>query len=904
MHARTKHEDFKVPIMKMLQLLSVLLGLFCGAVAACAADANPAEPSAISYYKRVRPIFQAHCQGCHQPAKANGKFVMTDFAKLLAGGESGTAAIVAGKPDESYLIEQIITTDGKAAMPKDRPALAATDVELIRTWIAQGAKDDSAAFAAPQYDQEHPPVYIRPAVIASLDFSPDGKLLAIAGFHEVLLVDTESTNVVSRLVGKSERIESVRFSPDGQRLAVAGGVAAEMGELQIWDVAERKEIRSVPVGFNVIYGANWSPDGKLISFGCGDGEDNSIRAIDASTGEQVVFQGAHSDWVRDTTFSPDGSHIVSVGRDMTVKLTEVATQRFIDNVTLITPGALKGGVQAIARHPKLNQIVVGGADGTPKVYRIYRESARVIGDDANLIFELFPMAGRVFNARFSADGKRIASGSSLDGQGEVTLATYDYDADIPDNIKAIMAKVPGSRSADERNAMQAYKEKGSKLVWRLAVKESPIYAVAMHPAGKIVAAAGGDGIVRLIDADSGVVTKQFSPAPITAASTTLASDRPTIARRPSEVMATEVLPPDSKVVQLDVQPQSIVLTGRSDYIQLLVTAQLDSGELLDVTRVIAGELSSAIVEVTPTGLVQAKADGQGQMTLALGGQSTAVPVSVSGLSTPHPPDFVQDVAPALSKLGCNAGTCHGSAKGKNGFKLSLRGYDPLFDVRALTDDLAGRRVNPAAPDRSLILLKASAGVPHMGGQLTRENEAYYEILRDWIRDGAKLNVASPRVAHIELFPQNPVISRVGSRQQIRVVATYADGRTRDVTSEVFIESNNTDVATASRFGLTTAVRRGEAAILARFEGAYAATTLTVMGDRTGFASGDAPAWGRIDELTAQKWQRMKIQPSELSTDAEFLRRVYLDLTGLPPTAGDVRAFLADARDACQTRGSD
>ena len=126
--------------MKLLRLLSLLLCLFRGASEACAADANPAEPNAISYYKQVRPIFQAHCQGCHQPAKASGKYVMTDFAKLVAGGESGDAAIVAGKPDESQLVSQIIVTDGKAEMPKDRPALVAADVELIGVDRARGER--------------------------------------------------------------------------------------------------------------------------------------------------------------------------------------------------------------------------------------------------------------------------------------------------------------------------------------------------------------------------------------------------------------------------------------------------------------------------------------------------------------------------------------------------------------------------------------------------------------------------------------------------------------------------------------------------------------------------------------------------------------------------------------------
>ena len=148
-------------------------------------------------------------------------------------------------------------------------------------------------------------------------------------------------------------------------------------------------------------------------------------------------------------------------------------------------------------------------------------------------------------------------------------------------------------------------------------------------------------------------------------------------------------------------------------------------------------------------------------------------------------------------------------------------------------------------------------------------------------------------ASIEVFPKNPVIPLPSGRQQIRVTATFADGTMRDVTRDAFIESGDSEIATADREGLMMAIRRGEAPVLARYEGAYAATTLTVMGDRTGFAWQDPPANGRIDELVASKWLRMKILPSGLCTDAEFIRRVHLDLTGLPPTADQVRAFLAD-----------
>jgi hypothetical protein len=140
------------------------------------------------------------------------------------------------------------------------------------------------------------------------------------------------------------------------------------------------------------------------------------------------------------------------------------------------------------------------------------------------------------------------------------------------------------------------------------------------------------------------------------------------------------------------------------------------------------------------------------------------------------------------------------------------------------------------------------------------------------------------------------MERIGSRQQMRVIARYADGYVKDVTAEAFLESGNGDVIEADKKGLMTSLRRGEAPILARFEGAYAATTITVMGDRTGFAWKEPEKWNKIDELVAQKWQRMKIEPSGLCSDEDFLRRIHLDLTGLPPKPEEVTAFLADKRD--------
>ncbi len=280
----------------------------------------------------------------------------------------------------------------------------------------------------------------------------------------------------------------------------------------------------------------------------------------------------------------------------------------------------------------------------------------------------------------------------------------------------------------------------------------------------------------------------------------------------------EKLPEGAEIVALEVQPAEIALDGQYAYAQVLVTAQLADGDSMDVTRMVEPVVTDDLATVSPTLLVRPKADGQGQITFAVGGKTVAVPLAVSGLAGKFEPSFVRDVMPVLSKMGCNAGTCHGSLKGKNGFKLSLRGYDPLYDHRALTDDVASRRINRAAPDQSLMLLKPAGVIPHVGGVLTQPGEPYYEMIRSWISGGVKLDLDSPRVASIEIFPKNPIVPLPGMTQQMKVLATYTDGSVRDVTLEAFIESGNTEVAEPDKRGLVTVIRRGEAAVLARYEG--------------------------------------------------------------------------------------
>ncbi len=872
------------------------VGILLFSASSLFADKGPVKTSDVSFHKNIRPILQAKCQGCHQPAKKGGEYDMTHFDLLLKGGESESKAIIPGKPSESYLIELIQHNEkGEAEMPRDKDPLSASEIALIKKWIEQGAKNDTPESVNIHFNNEHPPEYTAAPVITSIDYSPDGKLLAVAGFHEVLLHNADGSGLAGRLIGLSERIESVRFSPDGTKLVVAGGLPARMGEIQVWDMKTKKLVMSLPVSHDTVYGANWSPDGKYISYGCAD---NTVRAIDSTTGKEVLYQGAHNDWVLDTVFSVKGTHIVSVSRDHTVKLTEFKTQRFIDNITSITPGALKGGMAAIEFLPKENAFVVGGADGTPKIYRMIRTTKRVIGDDANLIRQFPALAGRIFDVAISTDGRHIASVSSYNGKGSLSICQFEFSLETNKDIAKLSTKAPKNRTPEDKKKLNAYYGKGVKELGKLDF-DSGLFAVAFHPNGKQVAAAGFDGKIRLVDATNGKLIKEFLP--VTLKPTDSNQDKKTLPVSQSIIENTEPseeperLSSKDEIVSLEVSPKMIDISHRYDSAQIIVTGIMKNGSRADLTRMVKTKLSAPNVTISKHGLVRALKDGETEISFSLAGQSVKTKVSTSHINGDFHPSFVRDVNPVISKMGCNSGTCHGANKGKAGFKLSLRGNDSIFDLRAFTDDHACRRINVASPENSLMLLKGTSAVPHQGGQVTRPGEPHYEIVKQWIADGAPLDHSIPKVTQIEVFPKNPIVQHVNSNQQFRVIATYADGKKRDVTSDSHFESGNIEIVTTYKTGLVKVLRRGEASVLIRYEGAYAATTLTVMGDRTGFTWKDVPVQNHIDKLIDQKLKRTKTNLSPLCTDAEFFRRIHLDLTGIPPEPQMVKAFLADKR---------
>ncbi len=450
------------------------LALPVGHRGAVAQDAVATEKK-VSYYRSVRPILQRRCSGCHFDGKREGGLSVIAVSELVKGGEAGTS-LAAGKPDESVLVQRI--SGEKPDMPLNSEPLTAEQILTLRTWIAQGAEDDTPADVGQAITAEHPPLYSTPPVVTSIDYSPDGKTLAVSGYHEVLIHTLDGSAPVKRLVGRSQRIESLAFSPNGQILAVAGGTPSLFGEVQLWNVADSKLLHSVTLSYDTLFGISFNGDGSLVAFG---GADNRVRVIKVESGEVMMKMDAHSDWVHGTTFSLQNDHLITVSRDRSMKLTIVATGQFVDNITSITPGALKGGLVDVQRHPTREQVLAVGADGEPRLYKIFREQARQIGDDFNLVRAYQKLAGRLCDVDLSPSGNKFVVGASTAVAGAARIYLTEDPTKIVD--------VPGLTG--------------------------PVFAVSFRPDELQVAVSGFDGLIRLCNAETGAVEQTFPAAPVT-----------------------------------------------------------------------------------------------------------------------------------------------------------------------------------------------------------------------------------------------------------------------------------------------------------------------------------------------------------------------------------------------------
>lgn len=360
------------------------------------------------------------------------------------------------------------------------------------------------------------------------------------------------------------------------------------------------------------------------------------------------------------------------------------------------------------------------------------------------------------------------------------------------------------------------------------------------------------------------------------------------------------LPSVPKLERIQVEPSQIVLNSARDQQSIVVTAFFDDGSTRDVTADCKLDLGlqdtsskeSIFDQVAETLLP--RHDGKGYLNVEYLGVQDKVEVEVKGAAVQPMVSFRNEVLPALTKAGCNTGKCHGSASGKDGFRLSLYGFDPQGDHYRLTREISGRRIQLSKPESCLLVQKATGNVPHTGGQCMEEGTLLYETLVQWLYEGAKEDTADAVVpTGISVLPKNAVFTKPEGQQKLVVMATFSDGSQKDVTPLAVFLSNNDSAASVSVDGLVQANGPGAAFILARFDKFTQGASMVVR-PGTPFVYPELESKGEIDSLVDQRLKFMHLKPSELASDEQFLRRVTIDLIGQLPTEKEFNDFVADS----------
>lgn len=349
------------------------------------------------------------------------------------------------------------------------------------------------------------------------------------------------------------------------------------------------------------------------------------------------------------------------------------------------------------------------------------------------------------------------------------------------------------------------------------------------------------------------------------------------------------------VAKLEVSPPEINLNTVRDRQSFVVQSTSPDGITRDVTTEAKVTISNpALVKLEKNTLYPA-ADGAGELVVEYAGQAVKVPLQVKDATTDPPVSFKLDVMPVFTKSGCNTGSCHGAARGKDGFRLSLFGFDPDGDHYRLTREISGRRVNLALVHDSLILEKGAGRVPHTGGKRFEDSSELYRTLVRWLEAGTPSDPPTiPVPTSLEIYPRNAVLDGEGATQQLTVRAKYSDGTDRDVTSLAYFLTSNDTSAGVSQDGVVTAGARGEAFVMARFATFTVGSPFIVLPKGLAFTWTNPAENNYIDTMVNAKLKKLRIAPSDLCSDEEFLRRVTIDIIGQLPTADEYAKFTGRA----------
>jgi hypothetical protein len=431
-----------------------------GAGASRAAD----EPAGVSFTKDVAPILLKHCQACHGMPEPKGGFQVSNYNLLVKPGESESPSITPGKPEESEIFKLITLDDADLRMPKEADPLSAAQIELVKRWIAEGAKYDGAdagaslASIVPKLPQPEPPeTYRRPVPIAAVAFSADGSELAAGGYHEVTIWNATTGALTRRIKNVAERVYALAYSPDGSLMAVAGGTPGQAGEVKLFKPADATLVKELSTTADVVLCAAFNPAGTKLAAG---GADRAIRIFDVASGKQEILIEDHADWVVGLAWSPDGTKLASASRDKTSKLFNTA-----NGESLMT-------------------------------YSGHGEAVFDVGfsGDGKLVFS----AG--------AD-KKIHAWNPDDGAKKGEIAGFGKE------VLALTAQADKILSSSADKSVRQHRIEGFKQHKTYDGLSDAAFAVAFHPATGRIAAGSFAGEVRVWNAEDGAPVASFIAAP-------------------------------------------------------------------------------------------------------------------------------------------------------------------------------------------------------------------------------------------------------------------------------------------------------------------------------------------------------------------------------------------------------
>src|SRR5712691_2636080 len=358
----------------------------------------------------------------------------------------------------------------------------------------------------------------------------------------------------------------------------------------------------------------------------------------------------------------------------------------------------------------------------------------------------------------------------------------------------------------------------------------------------------------------------------------------------SSAVAQEPMP-----VSIAVYPPNAQINTIRDRQSIVVQTTYADGITRDVTKAATFAFANPAFVKFENHTLYPVADGKTELKVDFGGKSAVVPVEVAQATADRPISFKLDVMPVFMKAGCNTGSCRGAARGKDGFRLSLFGFDPDGDHYRLTREMSGRRINLALPSESLLVKKNTGVVPHTGGKRYDDASELNQTVIRWLDAGAPIDQGEvPKVLAVELYPPSAVLDGEGSTQQITVRAKYSDGTDRDVTSLAFFMTNNETSAAVSQQGLVTAGKRGEAFLMARFETHTVGSHFITLPKGFQYNAPQLPENNYVDHLVYEKLKRLRTTPSDICTDEEFVRRAYLDIVGVLPSVEEYTKFMSNA----------